>query len=520
MYRNPILLCDYSDPDVIRAGNLYFMVASSFNFTPGLPILASKDLVHWKLVNYAVENIPVARFAYPQNAQGIWAPSFSYHNGKYYIVVGMPDEGLYITEADDILGHWSPLKQIYSSKGYIDPYLFWDDDGSAWVIHAYAKSRCGFNSRLGLLKFDTEIFRCTGEDIQIFDGTETQPTIEGPKIYKRNGYYYIFAPAGGVSDGWQTVLRSKNLTGPFEEKIVLREGTSGINGPHQGALVTTNEGEDWFIHFQERGIYGRITHLEPVKWVDDWPLIGTSVKNGIVPGEPVKIYRSPKVKKTKESLYPQKNCLRAFEGASMEWQWSGNHDDNFAKFTGTPDKDVESFRLNVANVSSYAQNNFPVLWNSSNVLTRKISHENFYFKANIDASNLPVGSRAGIIFLGEEYASLAVERTETGLDLVYIKSKNKKLTDIVREEHEEMRHPIPKDLVSSALNFKMEFIPFSDYAAAVQFTVRCGGIIWPFKWKSDYFSTDNAHWVGGRFGVYAVGNGKGSVNFYNVKIRY
>ena len=158
MYRNPILLCDYSDPDVIRAGNLYFMVASSFNFTPGLPILASKDLVHWKLVNYAVENIPVARFAYPQNAQGIWAPSFSYHNGKYYIVVGMPDEGLYITEADDILGHWSPLKQIYSSKGYIDPYLFWDDDGSAWVIHAYAKSRCGFNSRLGLLKFDTEYY--------------------------------------------------------------------------------------------------------------------------------------------------------------------------------------------------------------------------------------------------------------------------------------------------------------------------------------------------------------------------
>ena len=218
MYRNPILLCDYSDPDVIRAGNLYFMVASSFNFTPGLPILASKDLVHWKLVNYAVENIPVARFAYPQNAQGIWAPSFSYHNGKYYIVVGMPDEGLYITEADDILGHWSPLKQIYSSKGYIDPFLFWDDDGSAWVIHAYAKSRCGFNSRLGLLKFDTEIFRCTGEDIQIFDGTETQPTIEGPKIYKRNGYYYIFAPAGGVSDGWQTVLRSSTTT-----PVCLRE---------------------------------------------------------------------------------------------------------------------------------------------------------------------------------------------------------------------------------------------------------------------------------------------------------
>lgn len=520
MYTNPILLCDYSDPDVIRIGDEYFMVASSFNFTPGLPILASKNLVNWKLINYAAENIPVARYTYPQNAQGIWAPSFSYHDGIYYIVVGMPDEGLFVTQTDNIYSKWSPLRQIYFSKGFIDPFLFWDDDGKAYVIHAYAKSRCGFNSKIGILDFDIENFRCVGEDRIIFDGTETQPTIEGPKVYKRDGYYYIFAPAGGVPEGWQTVLRSKSIEGPYEEKIVLREGSSGINGPHQGALVDTPFGEEWFIHFQERGIYGRVTHLEPVKWKDGWPLMGTSVKNGIVPGEPVLRYRSPKVKGSKIFSKVITKNVRAFEGASLDWQWNGNHDENFAKVAGVPGKDIESFRLNILNVSSYAQKSMPVLWNSSNVLTQKIKYENFYFRANADVSSLPAGCRTGVIFAGEEYASVAVEKTKTGYDLVYLKSVNKALSDIIREEKEEMRIPLHFESDNYQVKFKIDFINFSDFSGAVQFTVITGGLVKRFKWKSEYFSTENAHWVGGRFGLYAIGNTKGTVLYYNVKVRH
>lgn len=355
MYTNPIIFCDYSDPDVIRVGDDYFLVASSFNFTPGLPILMSKNLVDWKLVNYAAENIPVARYQFPQHAQGIWAPSFSYHNGYYYIIVGIPDEGIFVTQAENILGKWSPLKKVLSAKGFIDPFLFWDDDGKAYVYHAYAKSRCGFNSKIGILDFDEKTFRCTGEDRFIFDGTETQPTIEGPKVYKKNGYYYIFAPAGGVTDGWQTVLRSKNPEGPWEERVVLHEGKSEVNGPHQGALVETTFGESWFIHFQERGIFGRITHLEPVQWQNDWPLIGTSVKNGIVPGEPVKRWKSPKAKKGIISGKTGLKSVRAFDGVSLDWQWSGNHDESFARIAGFPNESIETFRLNVMNVSSYAQ---------------------------------------------------------------------------------------------------------------------------------------------------------------------
>lgn len=519
-YKNPIILCDYSDPDVIRCGDDYFMVASSFNFTPGLPILASKNLVDWQLVNYAAENIPIERFMYPQNAQGIWAPSFSFHNGKYYIIFATPDEGIFITESENPGKNWSPLKKIHSSKGIIDPFLFWDDDGKSYIIHAYAKSRCGFNSKLGILDFDEENFCTKNEDRIIFDGTITQPTIEGPKVYKRNGFYYIFAPAGGVSDGWQAVLRSKNIEGPWEEKIVLHEGSSGINGPHQGALVTTSFGEDWFIHFQERGIYGRVTFLEPVKWKNDWPLIGTAVKNGIEPGEPVLKYKKPKTKNVLKAEPFATQTTRAFYGADLNWQWNANHDENFGKIYGAANNDIQSFKLNTLNISSYSQKTFPSLWNSANVLTQKIRHSAFYFSTNIELTNLPCGSRAGVIFSGEEYASVAIEKTLDGYELIYLKSENRDGTDDVRFEREIQRIKLPLTSSFPAVKVRMDFIPFSDFSGAVQFTVKTGFLSTSFKWKSEFFSTENAHWVGGRFGVYAIGNSAGSVQFYNSKVRF
>lgn len=520
MYKNPIILCDYSDPDVIRTGDDYFMVASSFNFTPGLPILASKNLVNWKLVNYAAENIPIARYAYPQNAQGIWAPSFSFHNGIYYIIVGIPDEGIYITQTENILDKWSPLKQIVAAKGFIDPFLFWDDDGKAYVYHAYAKSRCGFNSKIGVLDFDPGTGRCVGEDHIVYDGTIENPTIEGPKVYKRNGFYYIFAPAGGVAEGWQSVLRSRSPEGPWESRVVLHQGNTDINGPHQGAWVETPFGENWFIHFQERGIYGRVTHLEPMVWKNDWPLMGSSVNNGIIPGEPVLKYRSPQAKGAKIFNGLVTKSVRAFDGAGLSWQWSGNHTDAFAKNAGVQNEDIESFRLNVMNVSSYSEKAVPVLWNSANVLTRKICYDNFYFKAKADLSELPIGGRTGLVFMGDEYASVAVERGKAGFFLVYIKSQNTKLTDVIREESEIQRIPLVLEPDNQSIRFKMDFIPFSEYSGAVQFIVKAGKVFHQLKWKSDFFATENAHWVGGRFGLYAIGNEKGSVLYYDIKVRH
>jgi len=143
---------------------------------------------------------------------------------------------------------------------------------------------------------NSEATLATNDDVIIIDGHEGESTIEGPKLYKRNGFYYVFAPAGGVPTGWQTVLRSKNIYGPYEKRKVMDQGKSSINGPHQGAWVQTQTGEDWFFHFQDKGAYGRIVHLQPMKWVKDWPVIGID-KDGDGTGEPVMTCKKPNVGK-------------------------------------------------------------------------------------------------------------------------------------------------------------------------------------------------------------------------------
>ena len=224
MYQNPVLFCDYSDPDVIRVGDTYYMTASSFNYVPGLPILVSKDLVNWELVNYALDNIPAPNYEKPRHADGVWAPAIRWHEGHFYIFYGMPDEGIYMVRTADALGKWEAPVLVLPGKGLIDPCPFWDDDGQAYVIHGYAKSRIGFKSWLGIFPISADGTRAIGDDHLLFDGSAEHPTIEGPKVHKRDGWYYIFAPAGGVATGWQTVLRSRSIHGPYEDRVVLRQG--------------------------------------------------------------------------------------------------------------------------------------------------------------------------------------------------------------------------------------------------------------------------------------------------------
>ncbi|MFM2294769.1 MAG: hypothetical protein RLZZ350_1182, partial [Verrucomicrobiota bacterium] len=271
-FSNPVLFADYSDPDAIRVGDDFWLTASSFNCTPGLPILHSRDLVNWQLVNHALPKLPHPRFADVQHGQGVWAPALRFHAGKFRIFFPMPDEGIYVTTATDPAGAWSEPHLLQAGKGLIDPCPFWDDDGQAYLIYAWANSRSGKHSILTLARMSPDGQKLLDDGVTVFDGRANFPTIEGPKFYKRHGYYFIFAPAGGVATGWQTVLRSKNIFGPYETKIVLDQGATKINGPHQGAWVNTPRGEDWFLHFQDRGAYGRVVHLQPLAWTNDWPV--------------------------------------------------------------------------------------------------------------------------------------------------------------------------------------------------------------------------------------------------------
>jgi len=294
-YKNPILHADYSDPDVIRVGEDYYMTASSFNCIPGLPILHSKDMVNWELVNYALQKQPPFDvYDTPQHGNGVWAPCIRYHNEMFYIYYPDPDFGIYMIKTKNPEGLWSEPTLVKEGKGIIDPSPLWDDDGKVYLAYAFAGSRAGIKSILAICTLNSEGTAANNDDVMIIDGHIGEGTIEGPKLYKRNDFYYIFAPAGGVATGWQTVLRSKNIYGPYEKRKVLEQGNTKINGPHQGAWVQTVSGEDWFFHFQDKGAYGRIVHLQPMKWQDNWPVTGVDKDKNDV-GEPVASYKKPNV---------------------------------------------------------------------------------------------------------------------------------------------------------------------------------------------------------------------------------
>ena len=413
-FRNPILFADYSDPDVIRVGDTFFMTASSFNYTPGLPILVSKDLVNWSLVNYALENIGQERFKIPRHSEGVWAPAIRFHEGMYYIYYGMPDEGYYVVRTADPLGEWEKPRLVLEGKGLIDPCPFWDEDGKAYIIHGYAKSRIGFKSILGIFEMSPDGLNAISEDHFIFDGNDPDHpavTIEGPKVYKRNGYYYIFAPAGGVREGYQVVLRSEYIYGPYEIKKVMAQGSTVINGPHQGGLVDTPDGKEFFLHFQDRGLYGRICHLQPVCWNSDkWPIIGVNPdEEGI--GEPAYELDKPVIIKDEPMYLEASDDFYAGEPGLM-WQWMGDHEDGF--YGKVEDKDgsvSDGLRLFCQNPSGDIN---PILWRSSNVLTQKLIYPSFKAEAVMDASGLGAGDKAGVCMTGGQYVAAFIERDEKG----------------------------------------------------------------------------------------------------------
>lgn len=328
-YFNPILHADYSDPDVIRVGEDYYLVASSFNCTPGLPILHSRDLVNWRLIGHAVKNLPDARYEQVQAGCGIWAPAWRYHHGRYWLFFPMPDEGIFLVTAEHPTGPWSEPHLVVSGKGLIDPCPLWDDDGQAYLVHAYAKSRSGLKHQLRVRPMAPDGSHLLGEGKIVFHDPERHPTLEGPKFLKRNGWYYLLAPAGGVETGWQVVLRSRHIYGPYEDRIVLSQGDTDINGPHQGALVDTPSGDWWFVHFQDAGVYGRITHLQPVRWEEDWPLMGCN-------GEPVRHFQMPVHRPEAIPLVPQTDDEFNDSRLGWQWQWNANHRDEWYSLTARP----------------------------------------------------------------------------------------------------------------------------------------------------------------------------------------
>lgn len=403
-YRNPVLYTDYSDPDAIRVGEHYYMIASSFTYVPGVPVLHSKDLVNWELIGYCVKKLPFERFNRPAHGAGTWAPALRYHDGLFYAFIPLPDEGIFVATAADPAGEWSSLHCILKGKGFIDPCPLWDEDGKAYLVFAYANSRCGIKSRLSVCEIDVKAEKTLSEPVMVYDGTQANPTIEGPKFYKRNEWYYIFSPAGGVGTGWQTVLRSRSVYGPYEAKIVMHQGNTTVNGPHQGAWVDAPDGSDWFLHFQDVGAFGRIVHLQPLCWNADWPFIGEE-KNGDGIGEPVETWKKPAAPEDGRVYGIRTDDDFSEKELSLIWQWQANPDRSWYSL------EKEQGRLSLFCLANPAGDR-TLLWNAPNALTQLLHAPEFDTEIVFSLKNAAEGDFAGAGILGHEYSYAGLCRRE------------------------------------------------------------------------------------------------------------
>jgi len=408
-YVNPILCADYSDPDVIRHGEDFYLTASSFNCTPALPVLHSRDLVNWTIVNHAVEILPHERFEQVQHGCGVWAPAIRFHAGKFYLFFPMPDEGIYVVTANHPAERWSQPHLVQEGKGLIDPCPLWDEDGSAYLVHAYAGSRAGIKHKLRVRPMAPDASRLLGPGKIVFEDVKHHPTLEGPKYLKKDGWYYILAPAGGVATGWQLVLRSRSIYGPYAARIVLERGSTPINGPHQGALVDLPGGEWWFIHFQELQPYGRVVHLQPVTWEDGWPLMGVDWDgNGI--GEPVARYRKPNLGRIYPPATPQTSDEFDHPLLGLQWQWHASHRREWYSLTARKGW----LRLFAIELEGYDLSRAP------NLLLQKFPARAFAFETRVAFTPRLAGQRAGLVVMGREHAALILRQSGVGVAVAMV----------------------------------------------------------------------------------------------------
>jgi beta-xylosidase len=475
-YKNPIIFADYSDPDVIRVDDNFYMVASSFNCMPGIPVLQSKDLVNWKIIGHVYESLPFEKYNKPVHGHGSWAPSIRYHNDLFYVYFCTPHEGLFMATAEDPSGKWD-LTHVVDVELWEDPCPFWDDDGNAYLIRSKLRADV-----LYLHRMSEDGKKILDNGIIVYNDTTKQPIIEGPKLLKKDGYYYILAPAGGVPTGWQTVLRSKNIYGPYEDKIVLHRGNTDINGPHQGGLVELNSGEWWFIHFQDRGVYGRIVHLQPVEWRDGWLYIGKDINNDGI-GEPVAEWYKPNVGNSYEVTIPQTSDEFDTTKLGLQWQWHANPNHNW-------------YSLNEAkgSIRLYSVKNFTQDGNFRfvpNLMLQKFPAPSFSATTKISFHPDQSNEKSGLVVMGREWAYIALTNTNNKLQLGMY-------TGTYYQGYDKTQLIEAIDIESEELQLRVEV----DSNAVCKF-YYCSNDV-DFKLLGKEFTAVPGTWIGAKIGLFSI----------------
>ncbi len=433
-YHNPILYADYSDPDVVRVGADYYLIASTFSYSPGIPVLRSQDLVHWSIMGHALARLDFHpsydlpgpldfddatlrskldyRLGY-RYGSGVWAPSIRAHEGRLYIYFATPTEGIFMTSASQAAGPWEPPVKVIDQAGLEDPCPFWDEDDQAYLVH----SRVGAGPLV--------LHRMSSDGKRVLDGGKVivedpvhLPTLEGPKLYRRNGYYYIFAPFGGVDTGSQAVLRSRDIYGPYESRTALTQGATDVQAPHQGGYVETPSGEGWFIHFNSTGAYGRILYLEPVKWDSGWPIIGERPPEA-ANGQPVQTHAPPDAGGVFPAVHPQTSDEFSRGTLGPQWEWNHNPVDSHWSLT-----ERRGFlRLKALPAMS--------LVSARNTLTQLLQARAAQITTRLAVGGMENGQKAGLAMFGRRPSWIGVVQNRGARRVVFADAGNETAADVM-----------------------------------------------------------------------------------------
>ena len=393
-FTNPLIYADFADPDIIRVGTDFYMVSSSMTSMPGIAICHSKDLINWSMIGHVYDSLTVTpdysmsefKTAY---RGGTWAPTIRYHNGKYYVLVWVqkpsaPKDLSLMFIADKPEGPYSLTR--FDNVALYDPGLFFDDDGRVYVAHG------SNNIMITELTADAKAVKVPAKQIyETIYGTY----LEGSHMYKRNGFYYIFNACLGYN-GIEVVYRSKNIYGPYESKLILDKDGMNYSGAgiHQGGFVELENGESWFFLFQDRDYVGRAPVLQPMRWVDNWPVVGNPENEN----KAVSTYKKPSVKGSFQLSFTQSSD--EFNDSKLKYQWEFNHNPNNDKWSLTNTQG--SLQL----TSSYA----PDFWHARNTLTQKIVGPTCSGTVKIDATHLKEGDVGGLAIFGFPYGLIGIKR--------------------------------------------------------------------------------------------------------------
>jgi len=395
-YKNPILNGDYSDPDVIRVNDDFYMISSTFHMSPGVIILHSNDLVNWTIIGHAFADLSQFNDEYgPEKmgeySHGVWAPAIRYHDGKFWVYVFDPSFGLFMTTATNPAGPWEPATLVMKAVNHDDCCPFWDDDGQMYLTGARYPPWVDDQPRtydilLWKLSYDGKSVLDSGTIIHRGHGSEAT------KILKINGWYYIFycehQDGEFKNDRMQMAMRSKNLYGPYEHHRLIQQRKEEDRTPGQGGLVDAKDGSWWFIHQQGNSNYlGRQAVLEPVTWIDGWPIIGKVMHDGV--GSMVWEYEKPL--QGYPVAHPQ--STDEFSSLSLMPQWEWNHAPRNTKWSLTERNGF--LRLHASMPSHHG------FWGASNTLAQRcMGTESAYATTLLNVEGMADGQEAGLCIMG------------------------------------------------------------------------------------------------------------------------